>query len=73
MPLINKQPNAFLNFCPIGLPLVQSWWQYGARFGEPKFEIICTKDMYVNLILLSRFFFGNIANCFGSLSFVAEK
>ena len=33
---------------------MQSWRQYGVRFGDPKFDIICTKYMRVNLPSLSR-------------------
>ena len=62
MQLINEQPNAFLKFCPIDVALMQSWWQYGLRFGRPTFDIIYgyTKYMRVNFPLLSRFFFSPI-------------
>ena len=39
----------------IGAKLVR---QYGVRFDNPKFGIICTKYMRVNLPSLSRFFFS---------------
>ena len=58
-PLINKQSNAILKFCPIDIPLVQRWWKYskyGVRFGDPKFDIMCIKYMRVNLPSFSRFF-----------------
>ena len=56
-PLINKQPNAILKFCLIDIPLVQSWWQYSAKFGGTKFDIIYTKYMRVNLPTLNCCFF----------------
>ena len=56
-PLINKQSNAILKFWVIDIPLVQSWWQYGAKFGGTKFDIIYTKYMRVNLSSLNWFFF----------------
>ena len=56
-PLINKQPNAILKFCVIDIPLVQSWWQYGAKFGGTKFDIINTKYIRVNLSSRNWFFF----------------
>ena len=62
MPLINKQPNAILKFFPLDIPLLQSWWKYGVRFGDPKFDIICTKYMRVYLSSLIRLFFAYIAN-----------
>ena len=50
MPLNNKQTNAILKFCPIDIPLMQSWWQYGVKFGDPKLDIIsrltCTKERF---------------------------
>ena len=57
-PLINKQPNAILKICLIDIPLVQSWWQYGAKFDGTKFDIMYTKYMRVNLSLLNWFFFS---------------
>ena len=56
-PLINKQLNAILKFCLIDTPLVQSWWQNGAKFGGAKFDIIYTKYMRVNLSSRNWFFF----------------
>ena len=56
-PLINKQPNAIFKFCVIDIPLVQSLWQYNAKFGGTKFDIIYTKYMRVNLSSLNWFFF----------------
>ena len=73
MPLINKQPNAILKFCPIDILLVRSWWQYDDRFRDAKFDTIRYKYIRVNLPQLSRFFFfAYFANYSGSLSFVAE-
>ena len=55
-----------LNFAPliinpsllsIDITLVQSWWQYGVRFGHPKFDIICTNYMSIYLPSLRRFIF----------------
>ena len=70
MPLINKQPNAILKFCSIGL--VQSWWQYGVKYGDPKLDITYTKYMWVDLSSLSQFFFAYIANYLESLWFFAD-
>ena len=60
MPLINKQPNSIVKFCPIDIPLVQSWWQYGVKFGDPQFDII------------SRFTYPKTAVLFFSLLTFAE-
>ena len=47
MPLINRQPNVILKLCLVDIPLVQSWSQYEVRLGDPKFGIICTRQMPV--------------------------
>ena len=73
MPLINKQPNAILTFCPIDIQLVQSWWQYGMSDLAIK-----SLTLYVlNICSLTYYhsagsFFAYIANYTESLSFVAE-
>ena len=44
---------------------MQSWWQYGVRFGEPKFDIIC--GIRVNFHHSAASLFVYIANYSGHL------
>ena len=50
----DQQAIACDNSAPsIYIPLVQSWWQNGVRFGDPNFDVICTK--YVNMCAICKY------------------